>query len=251
MYHNTKYFQKRNNNKLSKFCDYKTEGAKNLKNTANFYIRNTNTIKNTIIPQKGRSILIFHRNIIAYILMRKTIFFLFLLILISLSAFSVYAESEITVSHKVAEHEDLKTGTHTFVLSENNEKIEKTIASNETFTLDIGPGSYVLTREPATYSDLIPDMSVYRITITENGTQIIKKDGVDGKQTKIEYVDEYKTNSIEPPITPPIPEKLETTEITKTSQNPKTGDNPDFIIWLSLLAISIGVLTYRTIKRRY
>ena len=179
--------------------------------------------------------------------MRKTIFFLFLLILISLSAFPRYAESEITVSHKVAEHEDLKTGTHTFVLSGNNEKIEKTIASNKTFTLDIGPGSYVLTREPATYSDLIPDMSVYRITITENGTQIIKKDGVDGKQTKIEYVDEYKTNSIEPPI----PEKPETTEITKTSQNPKTGDNPDFIIWLSLLAISIGVLTYRTIKRRY
>ncbi|NLV93246.1 MAG: IS200/IS605 family element transposase accessory protein TnpB [Candidatus Riflebacteria bacterium] len=43
MYHNTKYFQKRNNNKLSKFFDYETEGAKNLKNTANFYIRNTMT----------------------------------------------------------------------------------------------------------------------------------------------------------------------------------------------------------------
>lgn len=165
--------------------------------------------------------------------MRKTIFFLFLLILISLSAFPIYAESEITVNHKVAEHEDLQTGTHTFVLSGNNEKIEKTIVSNSTCIFDVGPGSYTLTREPANYNNLIPDMSVYYITITDNGTEIIKKDGVANKQTKIEYVDEYKT-----------PTK-------KTAQKAKTGDNAEFILWIVLLATSISALIYRAIKRRY
>ncbi len=125
---------------------------------------------------------------------------------------AVSAEAEISGQHIVENNTSLRTGRHTFVLTADRNgypmpegsadgKKEITVSSNESFSfgnihyVKEGLYSYKVTRDLSQSNDLMEDASEYKIKIAvfNDGKKavMIEKDGMDGKQEKVEYKDRY------------------------------------------------------------